>query len=275
MQQNDNVELFESILKDFDENGILQDFILIGSWTLRVYSYHFKNDPQIPIVATQDLDLLVTNPPEVSQEVDIPLLLRKYDLEEEYSSLDGLSKFVSPDFEVEFLYPAKGRGSSEGKVIKAFKIIATPLRYMSFIQDNSKMMTYKKFQLRVPDPAVFVLMKYLLVKKRKVEDADKIFKDISTAKELESFLLENGKKDDFIFYFKKMPKKWQSEILDYLEDEIAVLEDPKSRGKPLSRDKKGLWRYRVGDYRILCQILDDELIITAVTIGHRKNVYGN
>jgi len=99
--------------------------------------------------------------------VDIPELLRKYDLEEEYSILDRLSKYVSPDFEVEFLYPDKGRGSSEGKIIKAFKIIATPLRYMSFIQDNSKMMEYKQFSLRVPVPVVFVLMKYLLVKKRK------------------------------------------------------------------------------------------------------------
>ena len=89
MHQNDNVELFESILKDFNDNGILQDFILIGSWTLRVYSYHFKNGPQVPIVATQDLDLLVTNPPEVSREVDIPELLRKYDLEEAYSYIDG------------------------------------------------------------------------------------------------------------------------------------------------------------------------------------------
>ena len=92
MQQNNNVELFESILKDFDDNDILGDFILIGSWTLRVYSYHFENDSQIPIVATQDLDLLVTNPPEVSREVDIPELLRKYNLEEEYSILDRLSK---------------------------------------------------------------------------------------------------------------------------------------------------------------------------------------
>lgn len=225
MYQNDNVELFESILKDFDENGILQDFILIGSWTLRVYSYHFKNDPQIPIVATQDLDLLVTNPPEVSREVDIPRLLNKYDLEEVYSPLDGFSKFVSPDFEVEFLYPDKGRGNPEDKIIKAFKIIATPLRYMSFIQDNSKMMEYRQFSLRVPVPAVFVLMKYLLVKKRKPKDMDKIAKDISTAKEMEFFLLENGKKDDFIFYFKKMPKKWRTDLVRILKENESDLVD--------------------------------------------------
>ncbi len=225
MQQNDNVKLFESILKDFDDNGILGDFILIGSWTLRVYSYHFENDPQIPIVATQDLDLLVTNPPEVSRCVDIPEMLSKYDLEEEHSFLDGLSKFVSPDFEVEFLYPDKGRGTSQGKNIKAFKIIATPLRYMSFIQDNSTMIEYKQFTLRVPIPAVFVLMKYLLVKKRKSGDVDKIAKDISTAKEMEFFLLEKGKEDDFIFYFKKMPKKWRRDLLRILKENESDLVD--------------------------------------------------
>ncbi|MEA1911569.1 MAG: GSU2403 family nucleotidyltransferase fold protein [Spirochaetota bacterium] len=223
MHQNDNVELFEFILKDFDDNGILGDFILIGSWVLRVYSYHFENDPQIPLVATQDLDLLVTNPPEVSREVDIPKLLRKYDLEEEHSFLDGFSKFVSPDFEVEFLYPDKGRGNPKGKIIKSFSIIATPLRYMSFIQDNSMQMEYKQFSLRVPMPTVFVIMKYLLVKKRKPGDMDKITKDISTAKELEFFLLENGKQDDFICYFKKMPKKWQRDLLKILKENVSEL----------------------------------------------------
>ena len=74
---------------------------------------------------------------------------------------------------------------------------------------------------------------------------------------------------------KKIDRKWQSEILDYLEDEIAALDEPRSRGKPLSRDKKGLWRYRVGDYRILCQILDKDLVVVAVTIGQRKNVYNS
>ena len=63
-------------------------------------------------------------------------------------------------------------------------------------------------------------------------------------------------------------------ILDYLEDEIAPLEDPRSRGKAMVGDKRGLWRYRVGDYRILCEIRDAELVIAAITIGHRRDVYG-
>ena len=72
---------------------------------------------------------------------------------------------------------------------------------------------------------------------------------------------------------KKLDGKWRGIILDYLEDEIATLTDPRSRGKGLVGDKKGIWRYRVGDYRNLCQILDAELVILAVTIGHRRDVY--
>jgi mRNA interferase RelE/StbE len=74
---------------------------------------------------------------------------------------------------------------------------------------------------------------------------------------------------------KKLDRKWQGIILDYLEDEIAGLSDPRSRGKALVGDRKGIWRYRVGDYRILCQIMDTELVIVAVTIRHRKDVYGD
>jgi mRNA interferase RelE/StbE len=72
---------------------------------------------------------------------------------------------------------------------------------------------------------------------------------------------------------KKIDKKWQVKILDFLEDEIAESEDPKIRGKILTGDKKGLWRYRVGDYRIICDIHYDELIILTLTIGHRRDIY--
>ena len=71
---------------------------------------------------------------------------------------------------------------------------------------------------------------------------------------------------------KKVDKKWQEKVLDYLE-EVSVLEDPRSRGKALIGNKKGLWRYRVGDYRVICQIIDNEFIILTVTIGHRKDMY--
>jgi mRNA interferase RelE/StbE len=72
---------------------------------------------------------------------------------------------------------------------------------------------------------------------------------------------------------KKLDRPWQKAILDYLENEIAVLDDPRSRGKALTGEKRGLWRYRVGDYRIICDIEDSRVTILAVAIGHRREVY--
>jgi len=68
---------------------------------------------------------------------------------------------------------------------------------------------------------------------------------------------------------KKLDKEWQALILDYLEDEIAPLDNPRMKGKGLMHDKKGLWRYRIGDYRAICDIKDALIVIIAVTAGHR------
>ncbi len=72
---------------------------------------------------------------------------------------------------------------------------------------------------------------------------------------------------------KKLDKHWQLVILDYLEDEIMNSDNPRNRGKALVGEKQGLWRYRVADYRIVCEIQDAELLIVAITVGHSKNVY--
>ncbi|MGF1803725.1 type II toxin-antitoxin system RelE/ParE family toxin [Aliivibrio sifiae] len=71
---------------------------------------------------------------------------------------------------------------------------------------------------------------------------------------------------------KKIDKKAASTIIDYLND-IAKQEDPRSRGKALKGDKRQFWRYRVGNYRILCSIENEELVILATHLGHRKDVY--
>nr|WP_236829021.1 type II toxin-antitoxin system RelE/ParE family toxin [Bartonella schoenbuchensis] len=56
---------------------------------------------------------------------------------------------------------------------------------------------------------------------------------------------------------------------------MAVLEDVRVVGKPLRGPLSGLWRYRVGDYRILCDLHDKELLVLVLAVGHRKNIYKN
>lgn len=49
--------------------------------------------------------------------------------------------------------------------------------------------------------------------------------------------------------------------------------DPRAPGKALTGRFSGLWRYRVGDYRIICKIEDDRLVVLVVEVGHRRDIY--
>jgi mRNA interferase RelE/StbE len=62
-------------------------------------------------------------------------------------------------------------------------------------------------------------------------------------------------------------------VLIYLRTRIATADDPRRFGHPLTGDLKGLWRYRVGDYRIVAAIEDERLVVLVVTLGHWREVY--
>jgi mRNA interferase RelE/StbE len=71
----------------------------------------------------------------------------------------------------------------------------------------------------------------------------------------------------------RLDKQIQRRILRYLRERLAGEEDPHRFGKALRGEKVGLWRYRVGDYRIVCAIEDEEEWIRVLRIGHRRSVY--
>ncbi len=72
---------------------------------------------------------------------------------------------------------------------------------------------------------------------------------------------------------RKLDKQAQRDILRYFRERIATEEDPKRLGKPLARELAGLWRYRVQNYRMICNIEDDKLIVLVLRVGHRRDVY--
>ncbi len=73
--------------------------------------------------------------------------------------------------------------------------------------------------------------------------------------------------------FRKLGKQAHRDILASLDKRIAGEGDPRRIGKGLKADLAGIWRYRVGHYRILCQIKDGELLVLVVVVGDRKDVY--
>ncbi len=72
---------------------------------------------------------------------------------------------------------------------------------------------------------------------------------------------------------RKLDRQVARRILDYLDDKIAPLENPRTRGKALSGPLGELWRYRIGDYRVLCEIQDNVMRILVVEAGHRRQIY--
>lgn len=72
---------------------------------------------------------------------------------------------------------------------------------------------------------------------------------------------------------KKMDHAEARLIRDYLRKRVQPLDDPRQLGKPLKGQLSELWRYRVGDYRLVCQLQDDKLVVLLVRVGHRKEIY--
>jgi mRNA interferase RelE/StbE len=73
---------------------------------------------------------------------------------------------------------------------------------------------------------------------------------------------------------RKLDRQIANRILDFLQNRLAKLDDPRSIGEALKGSKLGeLWKYRVGDYRVIASIQDLTLRIVVVRIGNRKEVY--
>ena len=72
---------------------------------------------------------------------------------------------------------------------------------------------------------------------------------------------------------KKLDQSVSKMILAWIRKNLEGCEEPRQFGKSLVGDHSGQWRYRVGDYRLIAEIIDDEIIILVLNIGHRKNIY--
>lgn len=72
---------------------------------------------------------------------------------------------------------------------------------------------------------------------------------------------------------RKLDRQSARRILDFLDERVAQRDDPRSTGKALSGPLGGLWRYRVGDFRVICAIQDGELRVLMAELGNRREVY--
>jgi mRNA interferase RelE/StbE len=72
----------------------------------------------------------------------------------------------------------------------------------------------------------------------------------------------------------KLDAQQANRILKFLHERVARLDDPRSIGEALHGSRLGeFWKYRVGDYRLICKIEDDRLVVLVLRVGHRKGIY--
>jgi mRNA interferase RelE/StbE len=72
----------------------------------------------------------------------------------------------------------------------------------------------------------------------------------------------------------KLDAQHRQRILKFLNERVAKLDNPRSVGQALRGSRLGeFWKYRVGDYRLICRIEDDRLLVLVLRLGHRREIY--
>jgi mRNA interferase RelE/StbE len=70
-----------------------------------------------------------------------------------------------------------------------------------------------------------------------------------------------------------LDRRTQATILRFLRERVESAEDPRRLAKPLHGEKRGLWRFRVGDYRLICDVRAADTTVHVLAVGHRKEIY--
>jgi mRNA interferase RelE/StbE len=79
---------------------------------------------------------------------------------------------------------------------------------------------------------------------------------------------------DAVKDLKKLDKQVQSRILEFLRERLARLDNPRELGEALAGSKLGnYWKYRVGDWRIICDLQDQRIVVRVLRVGNRREVY--
>lgn len=79
--------------------------------------------------------------------------------------------------------------------------------------------------------------------------------------------------DRVIKQLKKLDKHMSALIIGWIEKNLDGCENPRVHGKGLTANRTGQWRYRIGNYRLICEIKDEEVLILVLEVGHRREIY--
>jgi hypothetical protein len=180
-------DLVADILEKLYMSGTLQEIMLIGSWCLPVYQSYFNNSPMVPVLRTTDIDFMIPYPPKIKTSTDIPALLETLGFIEDIDTFNRVIKFIHRDLEIEFLMPEVGPPKAGELWIPELRILPQRLRFLSILQENQLQGNFRGTPVTVPEPAAFVIQKFICSADRMKKD--KKDNDLRVANELGLFLL--------------------------------------------------------------------------------------
>lgn len=218
-------ELCLEILRRFYKTGILDDFILIGSWCVYFYKEYFSNVPYInpATLRTRDIDFLINKPQKIKCTVNIPELLKDLGFVTIFRGSKGYIKLDHPDLILEFLVPEKGKGIDKPFPLSKLSVNATALRFLNLLAENTIKVKIEDFHIVLPHPANFALHKLIIFQRR--QKADKSIKDRTTAVGILKALMKKDEGDLIRGIFNSMLNKWKNKITKGLKtlDEKEIL----------------------------------------------------
>lgn len=204
--------LFFHILSELSKEGVLQNLILIGGWCQNVYKEYFGNPLEISTLRTADVDFLISNPPNIGKEANLPQVFKRIGFDEEFSILNGYTKYVHPELEIEFLIPEMGRGKNKPYRIRELNVQAQGLRYLNLLQDHTLEILFHGITIVVPEPAAFVWHKLMISERR--NNQAKTQNDIRAAKQVGEYLLKNEhQRKRMKLIYDDLPAKWKRSII--------------------------------------------------------------
>jgi hypothetical protein len=225
-------ELCLEILRRFNKNNILNDFILIGSWAAYFYKDYFSDIAYMAqaTIKTRDIDFLIENPRNIEEEINIPELLKDLGFITVFKGSKGYIKLDHPDLILEFLVPERGKGIDKPYPLPKLGINAVTLRFLSFLSINTIKVRVENFHVTLPHPANFALHKLIIFQRRIREE--KAIKDRNMAIGILNALIEKGDLRTIKKVYGSIPRKWQRRIVDNLKSIkeqgiIDVLSAPK------------------------------------------------
>jgi mRNA interferase RelE/StbE len=71
----------------------------------------------------------------------------------------------------------------------------------------------------------------------------------------------------------KLDRPVKNRIINWLDERLTNCDNPKLWGDALVGELSGMWRYRIGDYRVICELRDNELVVLVIELGHRREIY--